>query len=315
MGEFVERVGKLARGLLQPTAALLGAWILSGALTLPFLPTWLQLSIPLLPEAGREALPHERLAEQVEALDLAQQARVMLVRGSTRLVLEGVDEPDRAESEVSTLLERSGYRPDDWSRDEVFPPEEELVGRPGMLPIMLSIQGVVFLAAGLLLGRRVRRDGLLRAPAPVPLALAIGVAGGIVAVLASAAIALLLDALGMPVREQDWLARLADDPDLLIGVAPWVVLVTPVAEELFFRFYVFRHVAVHAGLPAGLVVSSILFALVHFNPTGMLVYFCIAVVLALAYVRSGSLVAPIAGHVTLNTIVLVGSAMAARAGP
>ena len=53
MAEFMDRVGALVRGLAQPTAALAVALLLTALLTFPFLPTWLQIEIPLRPEWSR----------------------------------------------------------------------------------------------------------------------------------------------------------------------------------------------------------------------------------------------------------------------
>jgi membrane protease YdiL (CAAX protease family) len=121
----------------------------------------------------------------------------------------------------------------------------------------------------------------------------------------SLVVGLLLKLVGLPVEEQAWLVELYSDPGTLLRISPWVVLVAPVSEEVFFRFYVLRVIAVHMGFPTGIVVSSLMFAMVHLNPSGILIYFGIGCVFAWVYQRTGRLIAPIVGHMTLNAFVLI----------
>jgi membrane protease YdiL (CAAX protease family) len=125
----------------------------------------------------------------------------------------------------------------------------------------------------------------------------------------------LLKLVGLPVGEQAWLLELFSQPRKLMWLWPWIVLVAPISEEVFFRGYVFRHIARHAGLPTGLALSSVLFALIHFNASGLVIYLGIGCVLAWVYQRTGRLVAPIVGHATLNAIVLAASILTAGVKP
>ena len=52
-----------------------------------------------------------------------------------------------------------------------------------------------------------------------------------------------------------------------------------------------------------------MFAMVHVNPSGMLSYLVIGCVLGWVYQRTGRLIAPIVGHMTLNAIVLITSGL------
>jgi len=113
-----------------------------------------------------------------------------------------------------------------------------------------------------------------------------------------------LNLLGFPVQEQEWVLELLRDRATLLGLIPWIVVLLPLSEEVFFRGYVFRFVSQRIGLRTGAVVSALMFALVHFNLSGFLIYVGIGLVLAWVYVRSSSLVAPIIGHVIHNSIVL-----------
>jgi hypothetical protein len=119
-----------------------------------------------------------------------------------------------------------------------------------------------------------------------------------------------LGALGIPVEEQDWLRDVLADRRTVLLLMPWIVLVGPVAEEVFFRGYAFRFIRQEAGFPTGLLVSSVLFAVIHLNVSGFLVYLVIGSVLAWVHERAASLLAPIAGHVTINAVVVLYSLLA-----
>jgi membrane protease YdiL (CAAX protease family) len=304
------RFRSLLRGLAEPVLALTGAFTLTLLLTLPFVPTRAQVEIPLRPQPDGEVLGHEELERETEALGLADDVRVMLVQGASRLVLKGVEDPERAGTAVVDLLERSGYQRDEWVRREVVHMEAMLRAEPRTLPLLMSIQAVVFLAGGLLLARGRVDHAICRPATSRPRAVLLGVASGIAAVVLSAVVSFLLKLLGMPVEEQAWLVELYGDPGTLLRISPWVVLISPLSEEIFFRFYVFRFITAHAGFPTGLVVSSLMFAMIHLNPSGLLIYLGIGCVMAWVYRRTGRLVAPIVGHVTLNAIVLISSALA-----
>jgi membrane protease YdiL (CAAX protease family) len=142
-----------------------------------------------------------------------------------------------------------------------------------------------------------------------PLAVAAGVAAGGVIVVMNGALGALLWLLGLPAEEQAWLVELYSDPAALVRIAPWVVVIAPISEEIFFRFYIFRFIARGAGFPAGVIASSLMFTVIHFNPSGFLIYLGIGCVLAWVYHRTGRLIAPIVAHATLNGIALLLSSL------
>jgi membrane protease YdiL (CAAX protease family) len=305
MSEAQQRIPAVLRGVAQPVLALVGALALTLLLTLPFVPTRERVEFSLRPAAGGDAVPHEQLERRVEALGLADEVRVLLVGGASRLVLEGVDEAQPVEIAIGDLLLRSGYQRDVPVRSEVIHMEGLLRAEPRALPLVMSIQAAVFLLAGITLARRGVPHGILEARVSLSSAALVGVAAGLAAVGISAVVGQLLKLVGLPVQEQAWLIEMYSDTTTLLRIAPWVVLIAPVAEEVFFRFYVFRHISAHAGFPAGLVISSLMFALIHFNFSGLLIYLGIGCVLAWAYRRTGRILAPIVGHATLNAIVLI----------
>ena len=135
-------------------------------------------------------------------------------------------------------------------------------------------------------------------------ALATGVGSGLAAFVVSIAIALVMAWVGWSPREQDWIVDLLARREHLVLIWPLFVLLAPLAEEVFFRGYVLRRIAGPGGVAAGLAVSSVLFALVHFNASGLLVYLAVGLVFGLVYLRTASLVAPVTAHVTYNGLVL-----------
>lgn len=307
-----ERHSLWLRGLAEPLLATAGVFALTLLLTVPFVPTRLQLEVALHPKPGASTVSHERLERRAERQGLAEKAEVLLVDGASRLVLEGVEDGDDVDATVGDLLRRSGYQADEPLRREVVHMEGLLRADPRRLPIVMSIQAVVLSLCGLGLARHRLEVPVVEPSTSGGRALLLGVAAGIVAVVFSAVVGALLNLIGLPVEEQAWLSEIYSDPATLLRISPWVVLIAPVSEEVFFRLYVFRFIAAHAGIPAGLIASSLMFALIHLNPSGLLVYLGIGCLLAWVYQRTGRLLAPIAGHVTLNAIVLISAGLAIR---
>lgn len=86
----------------------------------------------------------------------------------------------------------------------------------------------------------------------------------------------------------------------------------PIAEEVFFRGLVFSSLRRHLPRPGAMLISAALFSALHTNLIGFAPILVLGCVLADLYERTGSLAAPIAVHITHNTL-LVGIALALRA--
>lgn len=94
----------------------------------------------------------------------------------------------------------------------------------------------------------------------------------------------------------------------IINAYPFYVIVTslvgPVMEEFVFRKVVFGFLYdVIGGIGAG-VVSSLLFALMHFDGH-VLIYSVIGLLLSYLYFRTKNIATPIIAHVLMNSIVLL----------
>jgi hypothetical protein len=84
-------------------------------------------------------------------------------------------------------------------------------------------------------------------------------------------------------------------------------VVAPVAEEVFFRGFLYAGMRDRWGMVWGLVISSVIFSVVHVVPGVLVPIFLIGVVLAYAYERTDSLWLPIALHSALNSLAFIGA--------
>jgi len=90
----------------------------------------------------------------------------------------------------------------------------------------------------------------------------------------------------------------------LVGLALVAVVWGPLGEELFFRGFVLPGLAKRFGVPAGIVLSSGLFALFHVDPGMLVPTFLLGAALAWIYVRTGSIWPSIVVHGAQNALAL-----------
>ncbi|MGA7128076.1 MAG: CPBP family intramembrane glutamic endopeptidase, partial [Chthoniobacterales bacterium] len=83
------------------------------------------------------------------------------------------------------------------------------------------------------------------------------------------------------------------------------VVIAPVAEELAFRGYLYGVIKRYFGAVPALILSGILFALIHLNLPSFFPLLMLASAFALAYELSGSLLVPMTMHATFNALSLV----------
>jgi len=160
----------------------------------------------------------------------------------------------------------------------------------------------------LLLARRrgigLRELGFRRPSRWVPLPAAWISAYGVLGLYAS--LLALVKALGIDVSALDDGNPVPIDADeqvttvVLIGVA--VVVAAPFGEELFFRGLLFRGLRSYWRLVPALALSGLLFGLFHVNPSVLVPFTAIGVVLACAMERSESLWTSIAAHAAFNSL-------------
>lgn len=88
---------------------------------------------------------------------------------------------------------------------------------------------------------------------------------------------------------------------------PWIavlatVVVAPIAEEIFFRGVAFNAWMREYGLRRAIVLSALLFALIHGSLGALVPIFVLGIALAVIYRRTGNLASNIALHATFNAI-------------
>jgi membrane protease YdiL (CAAX protease family) len=86
-----------------------------------------------------------------------------------------------------------------------------------------------------------------------------------------------------------------------------VCVIVPIAEETFFRGLLHRTLSRRAGIWRGTAISAALFSAAHGQIVNFLPIFLLGYALAIAYERTGSLVAPITIHVMTNFVALFGA--------
>ncbi len=143
----------------------------------------------------------------------------------------------------------------------------------------------------------------------------VGLGYGFVFVVVSGSVSLALAAFGVQ-QDQAAMFPMAD-------AGPWAraalvtagVVFAPVAEELFFRGFVFQAMAARKGLVRGLVYSSVLFAAVHGNVAAFLPLIAGSAVLAYSLHRTGTLWVPIFAHAFNNAFAFAALLLSSNAPP
>ena len=96
---------------------------------------------------------------------------------------------------------------------------------------------------------------------------------------------------------------------VLVLAAISAVLLAPLVEEVVFRSLLFQSVRRKLGLSAAMVIQALVFAYIHLeildNPPSVVGLVALALWLAGAFHRTGSLVVPVTAHATYNLTVLL----------
>ena len=173
----------------------------------------------------------------------------------------------------------------------------------GSIVLLVSTQAALLIVSWLLVFRPNALAALPRFAGPDPgravrMGLGWGAVAWIGASLASAAIVIVLEGLGLEIQPQ------AAEQALGL-VEPWVavlaiVVLAPIAEELFFRGVVFNAFLRERGPRLAYLGSAALFAVIHLSIVALLPIFLLGLALAWVYDRTGSLLAPIVMHAVVN---------------
>ena len=84
-----------------------------------------------------------------------------------------------------------------------------------------------------------------------------------------------------------------------------VVIVAPLAEELFFRGFLYQALRKWRGVAQATVLSALLFAVAHGHPLLIAGIFPLGIILAYVFEKRNSLTATIATHAFFNGISLI----------
>ncbi|MCQ6268236.1 CPBP family intramembrane metalloprotease [Fictibacillus sp. WQ 8-8] len=104
----------------------------------------------------------------------------------------------------------------------------------------------------------------------------------------------------------------SENTQMLVKIAkltPYFMVVTsiagPILEEIIFRKIIFGSLYKRFNFVIAALISSLIFAAVHFDFTHLLVYTAMGFVFAFLYVRTKRLLVPIVAHVSMNTLVML----------
>jgi membrane protease YdiL (CAAX protease family) len=140
----------------------------------------------------------------------------------------------------------------------------------------------------------------------LPLSWRSGLTATPVLFLLAAALELALKVLGIRQTQLDSLEWLRTVPFWQYALVAFAAAVlAPIAEEIYFRGYVFRAYLDQKGPVQAYVFSSLLFALVHLNLPALLPIFVVGLFLAFLYHRTGSVIPGIMAHAFNNAIAFI----------
>ena len=176
----------------------------------------------------------------------------------------------------------------------------------GLVSVLLVIQVLVILAVGqyrLRQARKGKRPGLALIGAPLRPVLGLSLCVGLGAIAFGAFTVVVVRAVfgdkALMGHSVEQMLRSAQGWQLAL-LSLVVIVLGPVAEELFFRGAMFGAFA-GAGFPRfGMGFTAALFAMAHLFPPMFPHYLGVGLALAWLYRRTGTILAPIVAHMTLN---------------
>ena len=80
---------------------------------------------------------------------------------------------------------------------------------------------------------------------------------------------------------------------------------SPIIEEYICRGYVFKKLSSKLGFTVSALLSSMVFAIPHFNPSAFLGYVFVGFVWCWYYKKSGTLIVPILSHALFNFVTIL----------
>ena len=90
----------------------------------------------------------------------------------------------------------------------------------------------------------------------------------------------------------------------LVFLTFFVALLEPAIEEIFFRGFVYKAFRTAWGVGRAMVISALIFAVVHMNVVAFLPIFVLGIFLAYLYEHTGSLVSSMTAHMLHNLLMV-----------
>jgi len=173
------------------------------------------------------------------------------------------------------------------------------------IPYWLVISFVTTLIIVLYLLRDEMKSGNeLRNAAPVPTSITWAILGVFLALFAQNIAARIEMALGIEMGSENT-AQIIH----LIEAFPIVILISsvigPILEEIVFRKIIFGTLHKRLGFVLSALISSVIFALAHFEPEHVILYSAMGFTFAYLYVKTKRILVPIIAHVAMNTMVVL----------
>lgn len=103
---------------------------------------------------------------------------------------------------------------------------------------------------------------------------------------------------------QEGAGRAFEGQNMLLLFAT-TVIAAPIAEELVFRFLIYKRAKYYFGKVTGCIISALLFGIYHANMVQFIYVIGLTVLLVLLYEKSGNILAPILGHAGANLYALI----------
>ena len=83
------------------------------------------------------------------------------------------------------------------------------------------------------------------------------------------------------------------------------IIMAPVFEEIFFRKFVYRVIKKKLGIFFGILISSLMFGLIHYNLYSFGTLFLLSIICTIKYENTGQIYYPILIHSFFNTIMVI----------
>lgn len=89
------------------------------------------------------------------------------------------------------------------------------------------------------------------------------------------------------------------------GILLHVLIFAPIVEEVIFRGYIYKILKSKLPIIFSMIISSTLFALIHYNVLSYILLFVLSIFLTYIYERNGSIICPIIIHSLFNLMMSI----------